>query len=128
VLVGKKENSVIENLFSYEGKRVVVTGASSGMGEATAQLIHSLGGEVIALDVQPPKYEFARYLEVDLRDSAAIEQAVDELTQSRVHNLFYCSTVLLFYCSTVLLCWFARWQVFRGGCGDGQFSQPATHD
>jgi NAD(P)-dependent dehydrogenase (short-subunit alcohol dehydrogenase family) len=91
VLVGKQENSVIENLFSYEGKRVVVTGASSGMGEATAQLIHSLGGDVITLDVQPPKYEFARYLEVDLRDSAAIEQAVDELTQSRVHNLFYCA-------------------------------------
>ena len=82
---------MIKNIFNYEGKRVVITGASSGMGEATAQLLHDLGAEVIALDVQPPKYDFARYLEVDLRDSAAINQVVDELTQSRVHNLFYCA-------------------------------------
>lgn len=82
---------MIKNLFSYGGKRVVITGASSGMGEATAKLVHSLGAEVIAVDVQPPRYDFARYLEVDLRDSAVIEQAVDELTQSRVHNLFYCA-------------------------------------
>lgn len=81
----------MKNLFSYDGKRVVITGASSGMGEATAQLVHSLGAEVIALDIQPPKYDFARYLEVDLRDSTAIEQAVDDLTQSPVHNLFYCA-------------------------------------
>jgi NAD(P)-dependent dehydrogenase (short-subunit alcohol dehydrogenase family) len=81
----------MKNLFSYNGKRVVITGASSGMGEATAQLVHSLGAEVIALDVQPPKYDFARYLEVDLRDRTAIEQAVDDLTQSPVHNLFYCA-------------------------------------
>ena len=82
---------MIKNFFSYDGKRVVITGASSGIGEATAQLVHSMGAEVIALDVQPPKYDFARYLEVDLRDSAAIEQAVEELAQSRVHNLFYCA-------------------------------------
>jgi len=82
---------VIKNLFNYEGKRVVITGASSGMGEATAHLVHSLGAEVIALDVQSPRYDFARYLEVDLRDSTAIEQAVDEITESRVHNLFYCA-------------------------------------
>ncbi|MFT4520760.1 MAG: NAD(P)-dependent dehydrogenase (short-subunit alcohol dehydrogenase family) [Halioglobus sp.] len=79
------------NLFSYDGKRVVITGASSGMGEATAQLVHNLGAEVVAIDVQKPKYDFAHYLEVDLRDVSAIEQAVDEVTQSRVHNLFYCA-------------------------------------
>ncbi len=60
---------MIKNLFNYAGKRVVITGASSGMGEATAHLVHGLGAEVVAVDVQPPRYDFARYLEVDLRDS-----------------------------------------------------------
>jgi NAD(P)-dependent dehydrogenase (short-subunit alcohol dehydrogenase family) len=91
VIINIKEKPVFQNLFTYSGKRVVITGASSGMGEATAHLVHSLGAEVIALDVQPPKYDFARYMEVDLRDADAIEQAVGELTQSRVHNLFYCA-------------------------------------
>lgn len=81
----------MKNLFSYDGKRVLVTGASSGMGEATAKLVHNLGAEVVAIDVQPPGYDFAQYLEVDLRDSKAIEQAVDEVAQSRLHNLFYCA-------------------------------------
>ena len=81
----------MKNLIRYDGKRVLITGASSGMGEATAQLVHALGAEVVALDVQPPKYAFARYLEVDLRDSAAIEQAIEEVTRSRLHNLFYCA-------------------------------------
>jgi len=82
---------MLKNLFSYEGKRVVITGASSGMGEATAKLVHDLGAEVVAIDIQPPKYDFASYVEVDLRDRVAIEQAVAEITASRVHNLFYCA-------------------------------------
>ncbi|MEM9255367.1 MAG: SDR family oxidoreductase [Pseudomonadota bacterium] len=81
----------MKNLFSYSDKRVLITGASSGMGEATARLVHSLGAEVVALDVQAPRYDFADYLEVDLRDVAAIEQAVDEVTGTRLHNLFYCA-------------------------------------
>jgi len=82
---------MFKNLFSYEGKHVVITGASSGMGEATAQLVHALGATVVAIDIQPPKYKFATYLEVDLRDRVAIEQAVAGLGASRVHNLFYCA-------------------------------------
>ena len=80
-----------ENPFSYEGKRVVITGASSGMGEATAHLVHDLGAEVVAVDVQPPRYDFADYLNVDLRDSGVLEQAVREITKTPVHNLFYCA-------------------------------------
>jgi NAD(P)-dependent dehydrogenase (short-subunit alcohol dehydrogenase family) len=86
-----RDKVVIKNLFNYEGKRVVITGASSGMGEATAHLVHQLGAEVIALDVQPPRYDFAHYLDVDLRDCSAIDQAVQEFTSTRVHHLFYCA-------------------------------------
>ena len=42
----------MKNLFSYEGKRVVLAGAGSGMGEATARVVSALGaGEVVAIDL-----------------------------------------------------------------------------
>ena len=37
----------------FSGKRVVVTGAASGIGRATAALIRDLGGSVLALDLLP---------------------------------------------------------------------------
>lgn len=82
---------MIANRFSYEGKRVVITGASSGMGEATARLVHELGAQVVAIDIQQPRYAFAHYIQVDLRDRMAVENAVAEVTAERVHNLFYCA-------------------------------------
>jgi len=81
----------VKNLFRYDGKRVLITGASSGMGAATARLVHDLGAEVVALDMRAPEYDFARYMEVDLRDRGAIERAVEEVTRTRLHNLFYCA-------------------------------------
>lgn len=81
----------MKNLFRYDDKRVVITGASSGMGEATARLVHDLGAEVIAVDIQPPPYDFAEYFELDLRDESAIDSFVAGLADTRVHNLFYCA-------------------------------------
>ena len=85
------EGWLLENLFSYADRRVVITGASSGMGEATARLVHQLGASVVALDVQAPPYDFAQFLQVDLRDEAALDDAVAQVTSQRVHNLFYCA-------------------------------------
>ena len=44
----------MKNLFSYEGKRCLITGCFSGMGEATAQVVRSLGGSVVAVDIKKP--------------------------------------------------------------------------
>jgi NAD(P)-dependent dehydrogenase (short-subunit alcohol dehydrogenase family) len=66
---------------SYVGRRVIVTGAASGMGEATARLVAARGGEVWALDIREPTVDVARTLVTDLRDEAAIDAtiaAVDE--------------------------------------------------
>jgi NAD(P)-dependent dehydrogenase (short-subunit alcohol dehydrogenase family) len=38
----------------YQGKTVVVTGGSSGMGEATARILGDLGAVVHIVEIQPP--------------------------------------------------------------------------
>jgi NAD(P)-dependent dehydrogenase (short-subunit alcohol dehydrogenase family) len=79
----------MKNLFSYQGKRVVVTGAASGMGEATARIVQSLGAEVVAIDVKKPSLDDVQFLEVDLRDPSAIESAVAEVARGgRINALF----------------------------------------
>lgn len=82
----------MKNPLSYEGHRVVVTGAGSGMGQATALLLKELGATVVAIDIQKPKNEFHEFRAVDLRDKKAIEDAVKDITgKGKVHNLFYCA-------------------------------------
>jgi len=82
----------MKNPLSYEGRRVVVTGAGYGMGEATALLLKELGAQVVAIDIRKPKHEFASFKQVDLRDKKAIEQVVNEIVkEGKVNNLFYCA-------------------------------------
>lgn len=66
----------MNDVLGYEGKRVVVTGAASGMGAATAGLLVDLGAEVLALDVKPTELAGATAIEVDLKDEASIDAAV----------------------------------------------------
>ena len=66
----------MEDALGYVGKRVVVTGAASGMGEATARLLVDLGARVIALDVKPTAVDAESSHLVDLREKAAIDEAV----------------------------------------------------
>jgi NAD(P)-dependent dehydrogenase (short-subunit alcohol dehydrogenase family) len=66
----------VKNPFSYEGKRVVITGAYSGVGAATVELLSSLGAsEIIALDVKEPQGPISRYIETNMGDPAAIDAA-----------------------------------------------------
>jgi NAD(P)-dependent dehydrogenase (short-subunit alcohol dehydrogenase family) len=67
----------VKNPFSYEGKRVVITGAYSGVGAATVELLSSLGAsEIIALDIKEPEGPISRYIETNMGDPAAIDAAV----------------------------------------------------
>ena len=80
------------NPLSYQGRRVVVTGAASGMGGATAKVLKQLGAEVVALDIRKPDESYADYKEVDLRDKSAVEQVANQITsEGKVNNLFYCA-------------------------------------
>ena len=82
----------MKNLFSYEGKRVLVTGCYSGMGEATAKIVRSLGAEVVAADIKRPSFDFSEFHEVDLRNPAAIDELLAAVTRSGpLDRLFYCA-------------------------------------
>ena len=78
------------DLLRYDGRRVIVTGAASGMGEAVARIVGELGGEVFAIDVKEPGFSVAKFIETDLRDPASIDAAVETIG-APVHKLFACA-------------------------------------
>jgi NAD(P)-dependent dehydrogenase (short-subunit alcohol dehydrogenase family) len=80
----------VEDVLGYDGRRAIVTGAASGMGEATARILVELGAEVTAVDIRPTAVEVAEYLEVDLRDKAAIEAAAAKVS-GPVQAFFNCA-------------------------------------
>lgn len=83
----------MKNLFSYEGKRCVFAGCYSGMGEAAARVVESLGGQIVAADLKKPTgFGMESFQEVDLRDGRAIEQWIAEVgAGGPIDRLFYCA-------------------------------------
>jgi NAD(P)-dependent dehydrogenase (short-subunit alcohol dehydrogenase family) len=65
----------IDGLWRYDGKRVVVTGCASGIGEHVARQLTELGAEVVGLDMRRPALQLKEFHEVDLSDTASIDQA-----------------------------------------------------
>jgi NAD(P)-dependent dehydrogenase (short-subunit alcohol dehydrogenase family) len=81
----------MNDVLRYAGKRVIVTGAASGMGAATAAILVDLGAEVHAIDLRKPETAgLASYTECDLRDPEQIDRAVDRIGKV-VNALFNCA-------------------------------------
>lgn len=80
----------MSDILGYNGKRVIVTGCFSGMGEATAKLLLSLGAEVHGLDYKPSTLPLASFNNVDLRDPGSIEAGVAAIG-GKVDALFNCA-------------------------------------
>jgi NAD(P)-dependent dehydrogenase (short-subunit alcohol dehydrogenase family) len=78
------------DFLGYRGKRVIVTGCFSGMGEATARLLLDLGAEVHGLDYKQSTLPLAGFTSVDLRDPASIEAGVAAIG-GKVDALFNCA-------------------------------------
>ncbi len=74
-------------MFRYDGQRVVITGASSGMGAATAQGLTELGAEVHALDVREVTVPGVKSYETDVGDPASVDAALEAIG-APVHKLF----------------------------------------
>jgi NAD(P)-dependent dehydrogenase (short-subunit alcohol dehydrogenase family) len=78
----------VSNPFSYAGKRVVVTGAATGVGAALLDLLAEIGGpEVTVLDIKAPSGPHARFVETDLSDPGAVDAAIEAI-DGRVDVLF----------------------------------------
>ena len=69
-----------------KAKTIVVTGAASGIGAATAALLAERGAEVLAVDIHRPPREVGRFLQADLADPASIDALVAALPAG-VHGL-----------------------------------------
>ena len=80
----------MSDILGYAGQQVVVSGAASGMGEATARTLVELGAVVHALDVKPITAPVAKSLQVDLRDRDSIDAAVGALPD-HIDALFNCA-------------------------------------
>ncbi len=78
--------------FSYGGKRVLVVGGATGMGNAAAQLAVDAGAEVVVLDYADIDLPGVRAIRVNLADAASIDAAVAECG-GRVDAVLACAGV-----------------------------------
>ena len=65
--------------FGFRNKRVVVTGAASGIGRRTAELLLEAGAHVIALDRNTVDLPVSQFVSVDMTDPASIDAAVNSI-------------------------------------------------
>jgi NAD(P)-dependent dehydrogenase (short-subunit alcohol dehydrogenase family) len=80
----------MSDVLGYKGKRVIVSGCFSGMGEATAKILLDQGAEVHGLDFKDSSLPLASFNRIDLRDPATIEAGVAAIG-GKVDALFNCA-------------------------------------
>jgi NAD(P)-dependent dehydrogenase (short-subunit alcohol dehydrogenase family) len=80
----------MSDILGYKGKRVIVSGCFSGMGEATAKILLDLGAEVHGLDFKESSLPLASFNQIDLRDPATIEAGVSAIG-GKIDALFNCA-------------------------------------
>jgi NAD(P)-dependent dehydrogenase (short-subunit alcohol dehydrogenase family) len=66
----------LEELWRYDGRRAVVTGCASGIGEQVVRRLGELGADVVGLDKRRPSVELNGFHEIDLADPDSIDRAV----------------------------------------------------
>lgn len=69
------------------GKTIIVTGVSSGIGQETARQIVAQGGRVVGVDRNPPKIELEAFHQVDLTDEAALDALIGTLRPLKADGL-----------------------------------------
>ena len=84
--MSKSHKDYVADLFGLENKRGIVTGASSGLGQAIANMLANAGAVVYALsrtgsfkDSRPNHSENIIHKKIDITDTAAAKEAVTEI-------------------------------------------------
>ena len=64
---------------NLQGKRFVVTGSASGIGDALARQLRDAGASVVSLDRNSPTAPVTQHISVDLADPASIDNAIEQI-------------------------------------------------
>lgn len=62
-----------------KGKTIIVTGAASGIGAATAAMAQAHGANVVSVDINSPAKPIGRFIQADLADKGSIDRLLAEL-------------------------------------------------
>jgi NAD(P)-dependent dehydrogenase (short-subunit alcohol dehydrogenase family) len=76
----------------YAGKRVIVSGCYSGIGQATARQLIELGADVHGVDWKACNLDLRSFTRMDLRDTDSIDAAIDRL-DGGFDALFNCAGI-----------------------------------
>lgn len=79
----------LKELFGYEGKNIVITGAASGMAQSAAELLIDLGANVYALDLNEVTLPVKQSFKVDMGNKEEIDKVVEQLPDT-IDALFSC--------------------------------------
>ena len=78
----KEEVLFMKEYFGYKDKICVVTGASSGMGEATAKMLVDLGAKVYAIDMNECKVDWiTEFIKCNLANKEEIDEAFKKIPE-----------------------------------------------
>jgi NAD(P)-dependent dehydrogenase (short-subunit alcohol dehydrogenase family) len=84
------EDGMAADILGYQGRRVVVSGAASGMGAAATRTLVELGAEVHALDVRDIDAPVKQSIHCDLRDPDSIDAAAAKIP-GEIYAHFNCA-------------------------------------
>src|SRR5688500_7314840 len=79
-------------MLSYQGKRVLVVGGATGMGQAVAKPAKEAGAHVTVLDIAQVDFPVDTFIQIDLRDKASVDAVVDKI-QGPLDAVFSCAGV-----------------------------------
>lgn len=82
----------MQDLLGYRKKRVAITGAASGMGQAAALSLVELGADVYALDVKEVTVPVKQSITIDLKNRESVAAAAEQIPDN-LYALFNCAGV-----------------------------------